>query len=136
MTRGKKSQAEQPGILPDQEIRRLASIAFADPAEAFDPAGVLLPRDQMPEGVRRAIASVETAPVYERRGSGARIIGFRRVVQFENKVEALIALGERLGLFPDSMQIDCGPVLEGLVSAGDTKERPARRDENRKGEKS
>lgn len=47
-------------ITVDRTLQELGRIAFADPRQAFDRHGYLLPVSQMPENVTAAVASIKT----------------------------------------------------------------------------
>lgn len=81
------------------ELKRLATV---DLGQAFDVNGRLLPIREMPEDVRRAIASVD---VFEEWGpDGGAQLGELRRVKFWDKTKALESLGKHLRLFTERLE--------------------------------
>lgn len=88
-------------------IREVAGVAFADPADAFDPdpnGGPLVakPLHEIPAATRRAIQSVK---VKRRRlaGSGKEVYEVEEVeYKFASKMDALDKLCKKLGFYSDA----------------------------------
>lgn len=78
--------------------RELASIAHFDPGELYRPDGTLIPLRELPEHVRRAIASVEPAS-----HGGVKI-------KFWDKLAALDKIGKHLGLLKGDDQQKVEPI--------------------------
>jgi hypothetical protein len=83
-----------------EKLQDLECIAFADPAQAFDKEGKLLPLEKIPEDLRKAIASYDVEERIENRdGRMVSIVATR--VTFRDKGEAfrklLGAVNERDG---------------------------------------
>lgn len=101
------------GVQADDVLRGLWHIAMLDIGEAFDASGALKPLADMPEGVRRAIASVETEELFNGRGGERASIGVTRKVRFHDKIRALDLLGQHLGLWKSKVEVtgrDGGPI--------------------------
>lgn len=71
---------EAAGVEAERVLREEACIAFADPADMYAPDGSLLPLHEMPERIRRSIASVKydksggvTVRFYEKGASLSRL---------------------------------------------------------------
>lgn len=87
-------------------LREVSAVAFADPADAFDPdpnGGPLLarPLHKIPAATRRAIQSVK---VKRRRiaGNGSEVYEVEEVeYKFASKLDALDKLCKRLGFYTD-----------------------------------
>lgn len=87
-------------------LREVSAVAFADPADAFDPdpnGGPLLarPLHKIPAATRRAIQSVK---VKRRRiaGNGSEVYEVEEVeYKFASKLDALDKLCKRLGFYSD-----------------------------------
>jgi Terminase small subunit len=79
-------------------------IAGVDPAELYDADGKILPIQQMPERIRRAIASVEIVD-YEEDGDGKGSIGKLHKIKFWDKTKALKDIGQHLGMFVDQVKL-------------------------------
>lgn len=80
----------------------LMEIAFADPAEAFDAHGRLLPIHQMPRGIRRAIAATKTTKMNFVKGDGLQEDVVE--VKFWPKVQALEVLAKHKGLLKEIVE--------------------------------
>lgn len=82
----------------ERVLQEYQHIAFLDIAQAFDPAGHLLPIHEMPEGVRRAIAGIEVASLNVD-GDGKGPVGKLHKIKLLDKGKALQDLAKHLGMF-------------------------------------
>lgn len=101
------------GVQADDVLRGLWRIAMLDIGEAFDASGALKPLADMPEGVRRAIASIEIDELFNGRGGDRASVGVTRKVRFHDKIRALDLLGQHLGLWKAKVEVtgkDGGPI--------------------------
>jgi phage terminase small subunit len=98
-------------VQADDVLRELLRIARADIAQAFDESGALLPVQEMPEDVRRAIASIEVEQV----GGDDGAVSFVKKVRFWDKSKGLELLGKHLKLFTDKVELSGKVTLEQLV---------------------
>jgi len=90
---GKRAQATE--IDAEKVLCELALIAFADPAELYDEeTGAMLHVKDMPESIRRSIASMDVIAKEDDSGQVTTIAK----VRFWNKMEALSAIGKHLGI--------------------------------------
>jgi phage terminase small subunit len=80
-------------VKQDRVVQELLRIALANPAQAFDVSGALLPIHEMPEDVQRAISSID---VEER--NGETVV---KKIRFCDKNRALEMLGRHIGLLKD-----------------------------------
>lgn len=106
---GKERQAERLEVRADTVLRELLRIATADLSQAFDEGGNLLSIHQMPEDVRRAIASVKV-----RTDDDGSLV---REVKLWDKPKSLELLGKHLRLFVDRVEHDVSESLGDLVLA-------------------
>lgn len=98
--------ARRTGVSKGRVLREVSAVAFADPADAFDPdpnGGPLLarPLHKIPAATRRAIQSVK---VKRRRiaGNGSEVYEVEEVeYKFASKLDALDKLCKRLGFYSD-----------------------------------
>lgn len=86
-------------IRADDVLRALYAIATVDPAAVFDAGGKLKPIHEIPEHVRKCLASVETDELFEGKGADREHIGRTRKIRFWDKPKALELLCKHLGLF-------------------------------------
>jgi phage terminase small subunit len=88
-----RASANRVHVKQDRVVLELLRIALANPAQAFDANGELLPFHKMPEDVQRAISSID---VEER--NGETVV---KKIRFWDKPRALEMLGRHIGLLRD-----------------------------------
>lgn len=110
----KVARAERVQVTSDEVLRELKHFAFADLGEAFDENGALKAIKDMPPGVRRAIASIETDELFEGHGEDRVHVGVTRKVKFWPKDKGLELLGKHLKMFTDKVE-HSGSVSIGVV---------------------
>lgn len=98
--------ADEVAVTVLEVIRELKLLAFSDPGDAYDENGRLLPMDQMPPHIRRAIAGVEVEELFEGRGQDRERIGDLVKVKWWNKPQTLEMLGRHLKMFTDKLEIE------------------------------
>lgn len=99
ITAGMEARAREVQIASYLVLEELKNITTADIGEAFDSKGVLLPFDQMPEYLRRAIASVEVEELFEYVGGDRVWTGYTKKIKLWPKVPASELLGRHMGTF-------------------------------------
>ena len=114
----RRAQSRRCRVKADAVLRELASVAFADIAELFDDAGMLLPTRRIPIAVRRAIQSIRvrrerttTRTTTVRRGNAtittSVVTAVREIeYRFADKLDALNRLCDFLGLDTSIMPLD------------------------------
>jgi phage terminase small subunit len=109
-----EERARRVEVKADDVLRELLRVGLADPARLIGEDGRLLLLGDMPEDVRRAVASIEVEELFEGRGEDREHIGTLRKVKLWNKNEALRDLGRHLKLFTDvnENRHDFGPIQE------------------------
>ena len=100
----------------DKVLAELATLAFADIAQAFNPDGSLKPFTDMSPMIRKAIAAVEVDELFEGTGRERAQIGFTKRIKFWDKNKAIEMLGKTLAMFKDVKQISADLTLEQLLS--------------------
>lgn len=106
---GKHRQAERLEVRADVVLRELLRIATTDLSLAFGPDGELLKLADMPEDVRRAVATVKV-----RRDDDGSLV---QEVKLWDKPKALELLGKHLRLFVDRVEHEVSESLAELVVA-------------------
>jgi phage terminase small subunit len=96
-TRAKAAKSHD--VTQERLLTELAGIAYADPAEMYDEDGKLLHIKDMPERIRRAIASVEYSD------SGAKI-------KLWSKTQGADMLAKHLNLYEKHQKAGLGEVAE------------------------
>lgn len=107
-------------VYQDDVLRELMRVLTTDIGKAFDANGVLLPVQQIPEDVRRAIASIETDELFDGKGPERTQVGVTRKIKFWSKDNALALAMRHLGLLRDKVEHSLDKTtLEQLVAAAD-----------------
>lgn len=92
----------------EELLRELHAIATADPADAYDEDGRLLPIPKMPEAIRRAVAAFEVDELWDQVDDGERThrarVGDTKKVKFSSKVDALRMALTHLGELSDTLR--------------------------------
>ncbi len=96
----------------DQVIKELIGVATTDIRHAFDYKGNLLPLNEMPEGIRKAIQSVEVEAIYTGKGLKRHSIGNTIKIKLWDKLKSLEMLGKHLKLFGETDQEGKAPNLK------------------------
>lgn len=92
------SVVEQATLNTERWAKEMAAIGHFDPGELYDEDGELIPVHELPEHVRRAIASVEHETRMEGKGA-ERVAVTTRKIKFNDKNAALTNIGRHLGAF-------------------------------------
>jgi len=92
-------QYEKMGVSQDRVLLELCRMAYVDVGDMYDEFGCLKQIQDMPEDVRRAIASVETKEIYEQDGPRKKYVGDAKRVKLGPKEKALEMLAKHVGLF-------------------------------------
>ena len=102
--RGLAAQQARTEITADRILQELFRLGCADPRQAFDEEGQLLPIHKMPEDIRRCIASFEVEDIT----IGANKVGVLKKVRFWDKGRSLDTLASHLQLLVKKVQLS-GP---------------------------
>lgn len=97
----KAEQTKRLGLEADAILREMLAIARADATQAFDDMGGLKPFKEWPEGLRRSLASLEVAELFDGRGDDKMAIGLLKKVRFWDKNKALEMIAKHLKLLTD-----------------------------------
>ena len=89
---------ERTEVTLDRVIKEYARIAFFDPRKMFDEDGRPVETINLDDDTAAAIAGLEVYEEYEGRGEDREFVGYTKKYKLANKLEALKALGEHLGL--------------------------------------
>lgn len=94
----------------DTVLKELLKIATADIAEAFNENGSLKDIRSMPEGIRKAVSSIEVDELwddeYDEDGRKRKVqIGETKKIKFWDKNKSLEHLGKHLKLFTEKIEI-------------------------------
>lgn len=101
----KARQYKRLDVKADNVLLELGRIGFVDPAGLFGLDGVMLPFNEIPEDIRRAISSVEVHTEYLGTGKNRKEWGRVLKIKFWSKVDALEALGKHFKLWVDRIEI-------------------------------
>jgi len=85
----------------DFVVKEILKLATFDIQDIFDKGGNLKAVEDMPENVRKAVASIEIFEEFEGQGKKRKSIGFTKKIKFWPKDKALEMLGKYLKMFGD-----------------------------------
>jgi len=95
----KAEQTKRLQMTADEVLIELSAVAKADIRKAFNADGSLLPINEIPEDIAKAIAGIDIDDLFEGIGEDREQVGFTKKVRLFNKIQALRDLGEHFGLF-------------------------------------
>lgn len=87
-------------------LRNIYDIAAADPSEIFNEDGSVKHVQEMPEGIRKSISSIEIDEIYAGRGTDSEKIGVTKKVKFWSKDKNNEMLGKHLKMFTDKQEVE------------------------------
>lgn len=93
------ARSQRTQITADIVLFELLRLAKVDIGQAFDEVGNLKPIQDIPEDVRRSIASIEVVEEFEGKGADKEQIGWTKKIRFWDKTKALELLGRYLRLW-------------------------------------
>lgn len=94
-------------VKPETIIKELHAILTSDVGKIFDEDNnTLLPLNEMPPEIRKAISSVEVAETYEGSGEDRVWTGYTRKVKFWSKEKSAELLGKHLQMWMDTMHVN------------------------------
>lgn len=93
----------------DEVLEEIRALAFVNLRGAFAEDGSLLPLQEMPENVSKALQSVETDELFAGRGVSRVKIGRTRKVKIADKIRALELLAKHFKLLSDTAPKDTSP---------------------------
>lgn len=103
-------------------LKELALIGTVDIRRIFRDDGGLLPPNEWPEDVARAISAVDIEELYEGTGRDRQQVGFTKKIKMNDKLRALELIGKDRGMFVQKHSVVVES-LEDLV-AGSWEEKP------------
>lgn len=112
----KQERSKRTEITADVILAELLKLATVDLGKAFDSSGTILPINEMPEEVRKAISSIEVNELFDGQGSDKTVIGFMKKIRFWDKPKSLELLGKHLKLFTEKHEHTVKLALEDLVA--------------------
>lgn len=112
-------RAKKTDTTVERILEELARIALADIAELFDEKGDLKPIDQIPEDLRRAIASIEIEALFDGYGKDRVQIGHTKKVKFWSKEKTLELLGKYRKMFTEKVEVSGKVSLVDIVAGAD-----------------
>jgi phage terminase small subunit len=111
-------RVERTGLDADKVLTELGHMAYLDPLEMYDERNCLKPIAQIPETLRRAIASIKTEELFKGRGDDREMIGYTKEVKLWNKPGSLELHGKHLKLFTDKVEHSVSDSLASLILSG------------------
>lgn len=104
-----KRQTHKFDLSADEVLEEIRALAFVNLRGAFAEDGSLLPLQEMPENVSKALQSVETDEMFAGRGAYRVKIGRTRKVKIADKIRALELLAKHFKLLSDTAPKDSSP---------------------------
>lgn len=101
----------------DRVLGEITTLMDADLADAFDEHGCLKPIHDMPEGIRRAIASIEVEELWEGRGDERRQVGVLKKIKLWDKVKGVELMARKNKMLVDRQEQTHRVTLADLVGA-------------------
>ena len=89
--------AKKTELTRERWLKELTCVAFNDPGKMFDNHGNPLEICEMPQHVRRAIASFDIVETFEGKAESRRAVGYTRRFKCHDKIAALKHIGEVMG---------------------------------------
>jgi phage terminase small subunit len=106
IARRKESTSKQFAVQAERVIAELARIAFADISGVLGPGGHIRPPEEWPPETWDAVKSVSyrerTGPADS--GGRRKRLSYRASIKCHDKIKALQALGQHLGMFPSRVR--------------------------------
>jgi phage terminase small subunit len=116
-----ESIAEESRTTVSNVLREVERIAYLDPKNMFDAQGALLPIAEIPEDLRRAIASFEVVETFEWEGEGPNrrkvFSGYLKKVKLWSKDSMLTLSARHLGILHDNVSVKVDSVVDALHAA-------------------
>lgn len=113
-----QKRAEKLEVNADKVLAEIGHMAYMDPLEMYDENNCLKPIAEIPETLRRAIASIETKELFEGTGKDREFIGYTKTVKLWNKPGSLELHGRHLKLFTDKVEHSVSDSLAALIKQG------------------
>jgi len=92
-------------IKKENILRELHQISTTDILYLFNEDGSFKPLKEIPEAIRRSIASVEVEELFEGKGEERQHIGYTKKIKFWDKLGSLKLLGQHLKLYTDKLEV-------------------------------
>lgn len=89
----------------DRVFHELSRIALSDPKELFSEDGILRKMADIPEDLRRAIASVEVDEIWKGKGDSRELVGHTSKIKLWSKTAALETLASALQLVSKRLEV-------------------------------
>ena len=93
---------EEANVDVQRLLREVERLALVDVGKAFDDNQRLLPMSEMPESVRRCIASIDVETLWEGRGRDREAVGTLTKVRFWDKTASINLLGKYLRMWAEA----------------------------------
>ena len=116
-----KKRAEKTEFNADRVLKEIERVATVDPISLFNEDGTMKQISDIPEDVRRAIASVEVIETFEWEGEGKQRkrvwTGYIKKVKLVPKNESLNMAGRHFKMFTDVLDVNVNDLAAALDKA-------------------
>jgi phage terminase small subunit len=113
--RGAQVRADEV-LLALKEMAQLKSAGTNDPFQVFNPDGTVRPYNEIPEAVRRLVASIDVQETWVREGDEYVKTGCIKKIKFWDKNAAADKLMRHLALYKDKLEITGNVTLASLLA--------------------
>jgi len=101
----------------ERVLQELRELGFSDLRKIFDEKGRILDPSMWPDGVAKAVSSIEVDELFDGSGKDKTHIGFTKKVKFWDKSRALEMLGKNLRMFIDRHELSGTVKLEDILAS-------------------
>ena len=114
---GMKKRAEKTEFNADRVLKEIERVATVDPVALVNEDGTMKRMQDIPEDVRRAIASVEIIELFEGKGDKRKWIGYLKKIKLVPTNESLNMAGRHFKMFTDVLDVNVNDLAAALDKA-------------------
>lgn|SRR5574340_981798 len=101
----------------DRVLKEIERVSTVDPVNLFNEDGTMKRMQDIPEDVRRAVASVEVVELFEGKGEKRKWIGYLKKIKLVPKNESLNMAGRHFKMFTDVLDVNVNDLATALDKA-------------------
>ena len=121
IAKAQEKRAKRVEFNADRVLKEIERVATVDPISLFNEDGTMKQISDIPEDVRRAIASIEVIETFEWEGEGKQRkrvwTGYIKKVKLVPKNESLNMAGRHFKMFTDVLDVNVGDLASALDKA-------------------
>ena len=112
-----KKRVQKTEFNADRVLKEIERVATVDPISLVNEDGTMKRMQDIPEDVRRAIASVEIIELFEGKGDKRKWIGYLKKIKLVPKNESLNMAGRHFKMFTDVLDVNVNDLAAALDKA-------------------